>query len=206
MRFLYGVLWIAFVSCSQFVLGQTCGGKERWAVKDGTDPGASQGQLNQVTPITVHDLLAIHQPHFPPQSDNTTPIIPDETHVYRVSARLVKWKEEAGADGDRDFHLVLTDDTLSFTDEHAGIAPTGHSFIGEIPDPNCLSGSTGTFGSVSPFIPDPGPSDPPAALSIKDARHAMEQQFPNADLTGNWNDAGGTPVEIVGVGFFDRAH
>jgi hypothetical protein len=206
MRLLLFFVVVLLVSTAQFFFGQTCGGKERWAVKDGTDATATRVDLTQVIPISVHDLVNIHQPHLPPTSDNTTRIIPDETHLYRVDARLVKWKEEAGAGGDSDFHLVLTDDTLQYTDEHAGIPPTGHSFIGEIPSPDCLSGSAGAFGTTSPFLPDPNAGDPPAALSIKDARIAMQQQFPNAGLTGGWNDAGGIPVEIVGVGFFDRAH
>jgi hypothetical protein len=37
-------------------------------------------------------------------------------HVYRVQARLVKWKHELN---DGDYHLVLTDDTLNYTNELA---------------------------------------------------------------------------------------
>jgi hypothetical protein len=117
--------------------------------------------------------------------------IPDETHVYRVQARLAKWKHES----DGDYHLVLTDDTLSYGDEGANppVPPTGHSFIGEMPDPNCLSGSDGSFGSQTPF-----------ADGMISARQAMEQRFPNPDQSGAWNDGAGAPVEITGIGFFDR--
>jgi hypothetical protein len=119
--------------------------------------------------------------------------IPDETHVYRVQARLAKWKHES----DGDYHLVLTDDTLSYGDEGANppVPPTGHSFIGEMPDPNCLSGSDGSFGSQTPF-----------ADGMISARQAMEQRFPNPDQSGAWNDGAGAPVEITGIGFFDRPH
>ena len=139
------------------------------------------------------DLLAIHQPQFPSQGDNTTRIVPDETHVYRVQARLVKW----GHESDDDYHLVLTDDTLKYTDEtaHPPIPPTGHSFIGEVPDPSCFSGSDGSFGSQTPF-----------ADGIISARQTMDHRFPNADQSGKWNDGAGAPVEITGIGFFDRPH
>src|SRR5437870_1505398 len=91
---------------------QNCGGKERWGPKDGTDSQAPNIDLTNITPEAVTDLVAIHQPHLPAQADNTTRIVPDETHVYRVQARLVKWKRETN---DNDYHLVLTDDTLNYT-------------------------------------------------------------------------------------------
>ena len=172
---------------------QNCGGTERWGPKDGTDQQAANIDLTNITPATVADLLAIHQPQFPSQGDNTTRIVPDETHVYRVQARLVKW----GHESDDDYHLVLTDDTLKYTDEtaHPPIPPTGHSFIGEVPDPSCFSGSDGSFGSQTPF-----------ADGIISARQTMDHRFPNADQSGKWNDGAGAPVEITGIGFFDRPH
>jgi len=170
---------------------QNCGGTERWGPKDGTDQEAANIDLTNITPATVADLLAIHQPQLP--SDNTTRIVPDETHVYRVQARLVKWKRES----DNDYHLVLTDDTLNYTEEsaHPPVPPTGHSFIGEVPDPSCFSGSDGSFGSQTPF-----------ADGITSARQTMDQRFPNADQSGAWNDGAGAQVEITGIGFFDRPH
>src|SRR6516164_6536535 len=38
------------------------------------------------------------------------------------------------------------------------------------------------------------------------ARQTMDQRFPNADQSGKWNDGAGAPVEITGIGFFDRPH
>ena len=145
-----------------------CGGTERWAVKDGTDPKVNQVDLSHIQDVSVQDLIAIAEPNLPSRDDNTTRVVPDETHVYRVQARLVKWKEEAGETGDNDYHLVLTDDTLKYTQPHK--KPTGHSLIGEIPDPDCLSGAHGDFGSASPFLP--ASSD--AQLSIRGARRAIE--------------------------------
>jgi hypothetical protein len=170
---------------------QNCGGKERWGPKDGTDAQAANIDLTNITSEAVTDLVAIHQPEIP--SDDKTRIVPDEMHVYRVQARLVKWKHES----DGDYHLVLTDDTLNFTDEtaHPPVLPTGHSFIGEVPDPKCFSGSDGSFGSQTPFVD-----------GITSARQAMDQRFPNADQKGNWNDGAAAHVEVNGIGFFDRPH
>jgi hypothetical protein len=54
-------------------------------------------------------------------------------------------------ESDGDYHLVFTDDTLNYGDEGANppIPPTGHSFIGEVPDPHCFSGADGTNMSDS---------------------------------------------------------
>ena len=102
------------LSCAHVVPAQHCGGTERWAVKDGTDSAAQQIDFSNITPIQVSDLLLIHQPTIP--NNNTTRVTPDETHLYRVSARLVKWKKECcQATDDSDYHLVMTDDTLQFS-------------------------------------------------------------------------------------------
>ncbi len=170
------------------VHAQNCGGTERWAVKDGTDPQALSIDLTAAQTIDIASLASLHQPHIP--NDNTTRVVPDETHLYKVQAHLIKWKHET----DSDYHLVLTDDTLSYPDGPSA-QPTGHSLIGEIPDPNCFGGANGSFGTSSPF-----------SGGITSARAAMDQQFPNADQTGAWNDAGGTLVEITGIGFFDKPH
>jgi hypothetical protein len=169
-----------------------CGGLERWAVKDGTDASAGQVDFGKIQAATLADLISIKEPRLP--ADHTTRL-PQETRVIRLTARLIQWKLET----DDDYHLVLTDDTENFTPAHG--KPTGHSLIGEIPSPDCLSGSTGEFGSQSPFIKVAGTS-----LGIAVARSQLNDAFPNADLTGGWNDAAGARVEIVGVQFFDRAH
>ena len=36
--------------------------------------------------------------------------------------------------------------------------------------------------------------------------HASSMRFPNADQSGAWNDGASAPVEITGIGFFDRPH
>jgi hypothetical protein len=126
---------------------------------------------------------------MPPLSDNTTRLN-EETHVYEVTGRLIKFKHET----DADYHLVVTDETLIFTDDQAG-TPPGHSVIVEIPDPNCLAGAHGSPHPASRF-----------AAAIKSARSELEARFPNLDASGAWNDGKGTPVRVVGVGFFDVPH
>jgi hypothetical protein len=198
MRPVLATIFFAVWFCSS-ALPQLCGGQERWAVKDGTDASANSVDLTTVVPKTVSQLVHLHQPHLP--NDDTTRVVPDETHLYKVTAHLVKWRQETGQTGDSDYHLVLTDDTLKFSDEHNGVPVTPHSFVGEIPSPDCLSGRKGQFGTSSPFVTVSGRD-----FGILMSRQAMNHEFSNADLTGAWNDAGGLPVEVTGVGFFDRAH
>jgi hypothetical protein len=174
-----------------------CGGTQRWAVKDGTDDSAGQVDFTNIQDKTIADLMGILQAVLPGRGDNTTRVLPDETNVVRVQARLVQWKAEAA--GDSDYHLVLTDDTLDFT-QGKGEA-TGHGLVGEIPDPGCLSGAHGDFGTDSPFL-----TIGDGTMGITVARQQLESAFPNADLNGGWNDAGGARVEVVGVTFFDPAH
>jgi hypothetical protein len=96
---------------------------------------------------------------------------------------------------DNDYHLVITDDTLNFTPGRPGSSPSGHSFIAEIPDPNCIAGAHGNPSAHSAFI-----------AGIQNARRELQAQFPNLDQSGAFNDAGGIAVQIMGIGFFDPPH
>jgi len=182
---LISLIWLV---TTQFVHAQ-CGGIERWAVKVGADPGANNVALMSRIPIMVTDLVGLPEPHRPPAGDNTTRLS-EETYVYVITGRLVEFKFET----DRDYHMVITDDTLNFT--AGGSAPTsGHSFVAEIPDPNCIAGANGNSPPESIFID-----------GIRNARQKLESQFPNIDKSGAFNDAGSIPVRIIGVGFFDFPH
>lgn len=166
-----------------------CGGEERWAVKMGAD--ASAAALLAASPIgaSLHDLVHIPRPALP--NDETTRTSA-EREVRALDAYLVKFKKEAGKTGDQDYHLVVSDGTLLYSKGGSGAA-SSHSVIAEIPDPLCVAGRNGTV---------PGPSH--LAASLAQVRTAFETQFP--DAAGGWNDAGGIPVRITGVVFFDRPH
>ena len=56
-----------------------CGGTERWA-QDGTDPKVNQVNLSHTQDVSVQDLIAIAEPNLPSRDDNTTRVVPDETH------------------------------------------------------------------------------------------------------------------------------
>jgi hypothetical protein len=53
--------------------------------------------------------------------------------------------------------------------------------------PHCFSGADGSFGSQMPFA------------------DGIIFGSPN-NGSGAWNDGAGAPVEITGIGFFDRPH
>lgn len=98
-------------------------GKERWAVKTGTDDDAA---AVSPTPVgtTVAALRALPAPA--PAEIETHPtqrIAPVETTLYRVSATLVEYRRET----DSDYHLVIADSS-------------GLTMIAEIPSPSCVFG------------------------------------------------------------------
>jgi len=162
-------------------------------VKVGTDTGVSNVDMTTQIPMTVPTMLQLPEPQRPPAGDNDTRL-PEETQVYAVTGHLIKFKLEAGRAGDQDYHMVISDDTLNFTDDHAG-QPPGHSLVAEIPNPDCIAGQEGDPSVQSRFID-----------SIRTSRSSLEARFPNIDSKGKFNDAGGVDVCIVGVGFFDFPH
>jgi hypothetical protein len=171
---------------------QACGGTERWQVKVGTDSGSDTVRLQPVVQTTLQDAIRLSQPHLPPKSDNDTRL-PEETHVYQLSGHLVEFKQEAGK-GDSDYHLVITDDTLQFTNDADRHGP-GHSLIAEIPDPDCIPGVHGDPDVASKFVDE-----------ITCVRAKLDAKFPDANKNGKFFDTGDTPVTVTGVGFFDRPH
>ena len=167
-----------------------CGGEERWAVKMGADPGASQVQLLGPQSTTLHDLVLLPRPVLP--TDEITRTI-QERSVWVIEGRLVKFKQETGKTGDSDFHLVISDETLLYSAGGAGSTTSPHSIIAEVPDPACIGGRNGSVTGPSQF-----------QSQLVSVREKFVQQFPKV-LSG-WNDAGGIPVRLTGVAFFDRPH
>jgi len=139
-------------------------GVERWSVKTGTDADAGSINLQSTTATTIASLDAIPAPATLPANNR---VKPTETTVYRFGATLTQYKLEA----DSDYHLVLADGS-------------GHTMIGEIPDPACV-------GSSSPLL-----------SSIQKSRAEFDAKY---TATGSFQTAN-VPVTLTGVGFFDYAH
>lgn len=108
VRLLPAVLALTF-PC--MLRAQTCGGTERWQVKVGTDSGSGTVQLQPLLQTTVQEAIHFPQPHLPSQTDHDTRLL-EETHVYQLQGQLAQFKQEGN---DNDYHLVITDDTLQFT-------------------------------------------------------------------------------------------
>jgi len=133
------------VTWTQPSRAQSCGGVERWAVKVGSDTAAATITLTSPVATTVHTLIQLPRPTVP--SDETTRTSA-ETTVRVVDARLVKFKLEAGKSGDSDFHLVLADDLLLYSQ---GQQVLTHGVIAEIVDPGCVSGRNDQVSFPSTF-------------------------------------------------------
>ncbi len=191
MRRLITLLVLTLILCSTTLIYAQCGGTERWFVKVGTDPDAVKIDLNTIIPISVQGLNNLPKLQGTvPRGDNKIRL-DAETVVYQVKGRLVLFKFE----DDNDFHLVITDDSLSYTPGGPGTdgLETGTSFIAEIPDPNCVAAKKGDPSVPSRF-----------ADKLKDARMKFETKFPGG--TGADTNLGGIPVTITGILFYDRAH
>lgn len=161
------------------VAATSCGGTERWDVKDGSDAGASKVNPKIVDGITIADLNQLS-----PQPIDTDGRMQEEKVIYRISGVLRLFKHET----DGDFHIVLADDAT-------GPFSTGHSMVVEIPDPSCVAGAHHQFGA-SQFLPQlqESRSDFAAAtqkLGLK----------PNTDLSSQ-----NIQMTVVGVLFFDFMH
>jgi hypothetical protein len=169
---------------------QSCGGTERWPIKVGADANASQVNLTP-QPTTVHDLVLIQRPS---PLTISTPRTVAERVVRVVDARLVKFRQETGKSGDMDFHLVMSDETLLHSGGGSSSTVSPHSFVAEIVDPTCIAGKGGT-----------GPTPSRFATQLQSVRTKFLAQFPTFSAT-DWTDAGGIPVRVTGVVFFDRPH
>ena len=189
-RFLVVGLALAWLLCIEPSAFAQCGGTERWPVKVAADPEAGSVDLSNRLLTTLADLVHFKRPQLP--SDDETRL-PEERTVRIVDGRLVKFKLESGKTGDRDYHLVISDDTLQFSAGGTNTSPSPHSFVAEVADTDCIGGRDGDPNARSRF------QDQLAAV-----RRAFDQQFPT--ITGGWNDAEGIPVRITGVSFFDRQH
>ena len=159
--------------------GSSCGthcGTERWGIKTLTDSGSAAVTAATPTSSTVSKLTSEQAPAHLPQSSRVAPI---ENQQFTIQAVLIAWKEEAGAKGDHDFHLVLAD-------------PKDHTktMIAEVPSPQCASACAS--GSVESF---------------KTARQVLTTELgPAPQVTSAVPVVPPRIIEVTGVGFFDYNH
>ena len=191
-RSLNGFLLVALQVCCVFSAAQTthhkpttptggasCGihcGVERWAIKTLTD--ADGAKVAAVTPVAA-SVTKLTQETAPKKLPQNTRIAPVENQQVTVKALLIAWKEEAGAKGDRDFHLVLAD-----PDDHT------KTVIAEIPSPDCASACSSV-----------------GVTSFKAARGVLTTELGAAPQTKSATPI--VPpriVEVTGVTFFDFDH
>lgn len=165
---------------------QTCGGAERWPVKVGSDPDATLVGLDHPVPTLLDQLVRLPSPVLP--TDDQTRLALEQT-VRVVQARLLKFKSELGKTGDGDYHLVMTDDTLQFSQKQT----SWHSFVAEIVNPACVPGRSGSPDTTSRF-----------QTQLAAVRQKFDTKFP--EIVGGWNEADGMPVTVTGIGFYDRPH
>lgn len=153
-------------------------GKERWAVKTGTDPQASEVKLD----APVKTQIAFLASCTPPSDPDSLPdrLAPIEDTVYQVDATLVAYKEEA----DGDFHLVISDGQ--------------NTMIAEIPDPDFCDGSVWLDQIKSTR----------AAFDGKFGKELTSLRRLTYTLTDGVAMVSkiSVPVSLTGVGFFDKLH
>jgi hypothetical protein len=117
------VTYLPFAPTVQQDVPKTCVGKERWAIKTGTDSQAGQVKLAPVQ-SSIAKLVQLTAPKPLPEDKRITPT---EFTIFTITATLIGYIKE----DDQDYHLVLSDGELTM--------------IVELPDPKCV-------GEGSPFL------------------------------------------------------
>src|SRR5947207_800041 len=82
----------------------SCGGTDRWDVKDGSDAGATNVRPVAVNGITIADLNQLS-----PQPLDADGRMQEEKVIYRLTGILRLFKHDA----DGDYHVVLADDATT---------------------------------------------------------------------------------------------
>ena len=163
-----------------------CNGQERWPVKVAADPDARNINL---TPAGVYSVSQLNQKMLP-EAYPVDGRMNVEKKVYTVRGFLSYFKQETGASGDRDYHVVITEQPGKFEEDEQA-APNGHSMVVEFPDPRCFGGKSGEQATSA------------LAQAITDARATFEAHIKwpkKKPLTQP------IPVTVTGVGFFDFQH
>jgi hypothetical protein len=154
----------------EFTCGIHCG-TERWRIKTIFDNDAKR--INFMPRHTsVSELVSLRAPEM--LSDER---FDAEKQVYSVEAVLLGWKQEVGAHGDHDFHLVLADPN-----------DVSRTMIAEVPSAECRGACSSTqaqrYAEVRQLL-----------VSRLAEPEAHFRRFPRAWV-----------VRVEGVGFFDVFH
>lgn len=157
------------------VQSPTCG-VERWSVKVGTDPDATQVDLSHPVRAQIADLGALTPPTDPPGPPDNARYDQNEKTVFVINATMTFYKLET----DVDYHIVLQDDA-------------GHTMVVEVPSPACIlaPGSGVRVMGTSPFA---------------DAISKTRQNFDSHLNAQTFFQVANVPVQVKGVGFFDFIH
>ena len=163
-----------------------CGGSERWPVKVGNDADAVAGKidLNAGPAFSVAQINQQIQPGPYPVGSRMAV----EKKQYTVRGYLAYFKQQTGADGDRDYHVVIADDPKDFK---KGAPTTGPTMVVEFPSAKCFGGKH-----------DTGPHTSALQQPIAEARATFEEHVKG--LSEDKPIAQLVPVTVTGVGFFDR--
>jgi hypothetical protein len=172
-RFLFLVVLVVIQSVQSF--GQ-CGvhcGTERWKVKTLTDTTRVNIDPDEVLK-TINWFRTRTRPANLP---NTRRLIGIETMTFRVRGKVIAYKREGGAHGDRDFHVVL-----------AQVNHPSKTMVVEFTDPDCARVCSSEF-----------------LEQMRQAREDFIEKV--GQPTGSFKEPEETIViEVVGIGFFDRLH
>lgn len=105
-------------------------GTERWKVKTLTDT-----TIVNIDPDEVSKTINWFRTRTRPASlPNTKRLIGVETMTFKVKGKVIAYKREGGAHGDRDFHVVL-----------AQVNNLSKTMVVEFADPECTNVCSSTF-------------------------------------------------------------
>ena len=170
------------------VAAPRCGGSERWPVKMASDPEAVEIDLANVIDVSVVDFNHL-EPSDAIAGDDEYDRMEAEKQVYRVRGYLAMYRPEP----DGDYHLAITDETGRMTPGGRNTRATGHSFVAEIPRPECARGAHNRYQGESRF-----------AEAIEAARDALAAGMEGRNA--RHITPASIPVTLTGVLFFDFPH
>lgn len=179
-RYFLFLLVAAIFIASTISIFAECG-KERWAVKTGSDPDIdlvfTRPNKLRVKKSTIQDMIDFPYP-FPnprgiPKVWWTKRVPRYETTVWTLEVKLKEYTRE----DDEDYHLVLEDES-------------GNTMVAELPNPPCV------------------PATAPAMIKerIQIARDDFDRRFNGTARPTSRPKSPNVKIRIAGIGMFDREH